>query len=124
MSFYARDVASMRRRPDMSDKRGELLLYRPRQQPQTPVMSAEPTGGREPAAGTASVLINYGGQSFLATREMAECFLVHARQVLDDHDAQLVALLHEGGPELLLIADHIPFQVGDLFQHSPAIETQ
>lgn len=124
MSFSARDPAPVSRRPVSSDKRGELLQYRPRQQPPIPAASAEPANGRERAAGSASVGIRYGGQTFFVTREMAVCFVAHARQVLADHDAQLVALLHEGGPELLLIADHIPFQVGDLFKHSPAIGAQ
>lgn len=65
------------------------------------------------------VLICCGGQEFLCTREMAECFLRKARLTIDSHDAELIPVLHRGGLELLFIAENIPFSVGTFFEHNP-----
>ncbi|MEO6942339.1 MAG: hypothetical protein ABI238_02560 [Terrimesophilobacter sp.] len=111
MSLSASTFTSQDRWSRQSDPKGEVLQYRRRTRDAPPVTTT--------AAGQCAVRISYGGQDYLASPEMAQCFLARAQRVLSDHDAQLVALLHESGPELLLIADHIPFQVGELFQHLP-----
>ena len=97
-----------RRRP-ARERRGELLQYRPR--------FAQPPAVAGPETCEDTVTIFHGGRNFFATHEMAECFLAKARRVLDAHGAESVALLHEGGLELLFIADHIPFVVGTAFDH-------
>ncbi len=65
------------------------------------------------------VSICCGGREFIATSEMAECFLRKARLTVESHSAELIPILHEGGLELLFIADHIPFSVGTVFEHNP-----
>lgn len=96
------------RRRTASPKRGELLQYRARST--TPDTTARGTRER-------SVVISYGGRNFFATPEMAECFLAKARRVVESNGSELVALLHRGGLDLLLIADNIPFSVGTVFEH-------
>lgn len=91
--------------------RGEVLLYRPR-----PADSEAPAQSRPRER---VVMIRHGGREFAATPEMAQCFLANARRVIDAGDAQLVALLHADGLEMLFVADNIPFSVGTLFEHRP-----
>lgn len=94
-------------------KRGELLQYTPR-----PTATVAPTA---PKTREHTVVICHGGRNFIASTEMADCFLAKARRVVDAHAAELVALLHCGGLELLFIADNIPFSVGTTFEHHASI---
>ncbi len=52
---------------------------------------------------------------------MAQCFLAKARRVLEAQDAELVALLHKDGLDMLFIAQNIPFSVGSMFDHQPCV---
>lgn len=54
-------------------------------------------------------IIQYGGQRFDCSSEMAQIFLKHAREVIESGEQQLVPLLHSGGIELLLISRLTPY---------------
>ena len=56
-------------------------------------------------------IIQYGGQQFSCTIEMAEIFLKHARDVIESGEQQLVPLLHSGGIELLLVSRLTPYSL-------------
>lgn len=56
-------------------------------------------------------IINYGGQQFSCSTEMAQIFLKHAREVIESGEPQLVPLLHSGGIELLLISRLTPYSL-------------
>ena len=58
-------------------------------------------------------IIQYGGQQFSCTPEMARIFLKHAREVIECGETQLVPLLHSGGIELLLISRATPYSLVD-----------
>lgn len=72
------------------------------------VLGISPTGqATGVAAATASPhreIIQYGGQQFNCSSEMAQIFLKHARDVIESGEQQLVPLLHSGGIELLLVS--------------------
>lgn len=60
--------------------------------------------------GTGTVMtIEYGGRRFVATQEMAEIFLRHAREVIERGEAQLVPLRHLRGIEFLLVSRATPY---------------
>lgn len=65
------------------------------------------------------VSIRCDGREFVATSEMAECFLRKARLAVESHSAELIPILHKDGLEFLFIADNIPFTVGAIFEHNP-----
>lgn len=56
-------------------------------------------------------IIQYGGQRFDCSTEMAQIFLKHAREVIESGDQQLVPLLHSGGIELLLVSRLTPYSI-------------
>jgi len=67
------------------------------------------------------VAIAYGGRHFMVTADMAERVEAQARRLIENHESELVALLHDDGVELLLIAEAIPFTVGEKFAYRPAM---
>ena len=71
-------------------------------QPTDVIRSAEPVR-RE--------VIQYGGQRFDCSSEMARIFLKHAREVIESGEQELVPLLHSGGIELLLISRVTPYSL-------------
>ena len=56
-------------------------------------------------------LIQYGGQQFDCSAEMANIFLKHAREVIESGEQELVPLLHRNGVELLLISRLTPYSL-------------
>ena len=81
-------------------------------------MAGMPLGTDAAAAAPATItvtreVIQYGGQQFSCTPEMARIFLKHAREVIECGETQLVPLLHSGGIELLLISRATPYSLVD-----------
>lgn len=60
------------------------------------------------------IVIRYGGRRFVASREMGEIFLRHAREVIESGESQLVPLRHIEGVELLLVSRLTPYSLADL----------
>lgn len=60
------------------------------------------------------IVIRYGGRRFVASREMGEIFLRHAREVIESGESQLVPLRHIEGVELLLVSRITPYSLADL----------
>lgn len=68
--------------------------------------------GTSPVAATGAIrreVIQYGGQQFSCSAEMAQIFLKHAREVIESGEEQLVPLLHSGGIDLLLVSRLTPY---------------
>jgi hypothetical protein len=59
-----------------------------------------------------SVSIYYGGRTYVTPLQNAQIFLGQALDVARRHDCELVVLPYEGGVELLLISETMPFSVG------------
>ncbi len=94
-------------------KRGELLLYRPRQDARastgggvTEPGVAEPRTGpqREPWT-----VLKCCGREFRVRESMARIFLRRSQDIIAAGGAELVPLLHADGVDLLLITPDIPF---------------
>lgn len=100
-------------------KRGELLIYRPRAEAETATRTTDVPAPESTTAPDKKIVVVYGGRNFVATPDMAACFLRHARRIVTSHESGLAVLLHSGGVELLFIADTIPFTVGDMWDHRP-----
>lgn len=73
--------------------------------------SGQPTDVVGAAAPRRREVIQYGGQLFDCSSEMAQIFLKHAREVIESGDQELVPLLHSGGIELLLISRMTPYSL-------------
>lgn len=68
--------------------------------------------GPSPIAHTEAIrreIIQYGGQQFSCSAEMAQIFLRHAREVIESGEEQLVPLLHTGGIDLLFVSRLTPY---------------
>ena len=59
-----------------------------------------------------AVSIYYGGRRYITRLQNAQIFLRQALDVARRHDCELVVLPYEGGVELLLISETMPFSVG------------
>ncbi|MBW4032391.1 MAG: hypothetical protein HIU88_06970 [Acidobacteria bacterium] len=59
-----------------------------------------------------AVSIYYGGRRYVTRLPNAQIFLRQALDVARRHDCELVVLPYEGGVELLLISETMPFSVG------------
>lgn len=74
-------------------------------------VTGQPTDAIRAAAPPLREVIQYGGQRFDCSSEMAQIFLKHAREVIESGEQQLVPLLHSGGIELLLISRMTPYSL-------------
>lgn len=74
-------------------------------------LEASTTSHTDRAPATSVQIIQYGGQLFNCSPEMAQIFLKHAREVIESGEQQLVPLLHSGGVELLLVSRATPYSV-------------
>lgn len=75
------------------------------------VSATAPPDAVKAAATVPREVIQYGGQRFDCSAEMAQIFLKHAREVIESGEQQLVPLLHSGGIELLLISRLTPYSL-------------
>lgn len=88
-------------------KRGEVLGFRALREP----FSVQPPTVRLATVRQQDAIITHGGREFVATVEMADCFLAKVHRVVDAGESALVPLLHTEGVDLLLICATTPLSV-------------